>query len=120
MLLLAVKADQPLMNGQIQVHAKMDLPPGPASVIDKLQLQGSFDLTDTHFTSDKIQSKIDELSLRGQGKAQQANDEGNAMKNQAQNNRTTASKQPSRKTAHHKPAIRIKIRTRTRPPSPPT
>jgi len=86
MLLLAVKADQPLMNGLIQVHAKMDLPPGPASVIDKLQLQGSFDLTDTHFTSDKIQSKIDELSLRGQGKAQQANDEGNAMKNQAQNN----------------------------------
>jgi hypothetical protein len=86
MLLLAVKADQPLMNGQIQVHAKMDLPPGPDSVIDKLQLQGSFDLTETHFTSDKIQSKIDELSLRGQGKAQQANDEGNAMKNQAQNN----------------------------------
>jgi hypothetical protein len=86
MLQLAVKSDQPLMNGQIQVHAKMDLPPGPASVIDKLQLQGSFDLTDTHFPSDKIQSKIDELSLRGQGKAQQANDEGNAMKNQAQNN----------------------------------
>jgi hypothetical protein len=85
MLQLAVKSDQPLMNGQIQVHAKMDLPPGPASVIDKLQLQGSFDLTDTHFPSDKIQSKIDELSLRGQGKAQQANDEGNATKNQAKN-----------------------------------
>jgi hypothetical protein len=86
MLQLAVKADQPLMNGEIQVHAKMDLPPGPDSVIDKLRLQGSFDLTDTHFTSDKIQSKIDELSLRGQGKAHQADDEGNAIKNQAQNN----------------------------------
>jgi len=81
MLQLAVKSDQPLMTGDIQVHAKFDLPPGPAAVTDKLRLDGTFDLTGAHFTSDTIQSKVDELSLRGQGKAQQANDEGQAMKN---------------------------------------
>jgi hypothetical protein len=80
MLQLAIKSDQPLMTGDIQVHAKFDLPPGPAAVTDKLRLDGAFDLTGAHFTSDTIQSKIDELSLRGQGKAQQANDEGQSMK----------------------------------------
>ncbi|HEX4311447.1 MAG TPA: hypothetical protein VHZ25_15545 [Acidobacteriaceae bacterium] len=84
MLNLSVKAAQPLMTGQIQVHAKFDLPPGPASVTDKIRLQGNFDLSDAHFTNDQIQSRVDELSLRGQGKAQQANDEGKAMKDQKQ------------------------------------
>ncbi|HEY1501109.1 MAG TPA: hypothetical protein VGF88_16155 [Acidobacteriaceae bacterium] len=84
MLNLSVKAAQPLMTGQIQVHAKFDLPPGPDSVTQKIRLQGNFDLSDAHFTSDQIQSKVDELSLRGQGKAQQANDEGKAIKDQKQ------------------------------------
>ena len=88
MLRLAVKSDQPLMTGDIQVHTKFDLPPGPASVTDKLRLDGSFNLTGALFTSDQIQSKVDELSLRGQGKAQQANDEGNAIK--SKNAQTTA------------------------------
>jgi hypothetical protein len=100
MLLLAVKAQPPLMTGQILVHAKMDLPPGQASVTDRLRIQGSFELTGAHFTSDKITSKVDELSLRGQGKAEQANQEGAAMKkgapqnapppNQAQTNQAQA------------------------------
>ncbi len=85
MLRLAVKSDQPLMTGGVQVHAKFDLPPGPDSVTDKIRLEGSFNLTDAHFTSDDIQSKVDELSLRGQGKAQQADQEGASMKNAKKN-----------------------------------
>jgi len=85
MLLLAVKAQPPPMTGQIKVHAQMDLPPGQASVTDRLRLQGAFELTGAPFTSDKIQSKVDELSLRGQGKADQANQEGAAMKKAARN-----------------------------------
>jgi hypothetical protein len=80
MLLLAVKDQQPLLTGQVQVHTKFDLPPGAGSVTDRLHLNGSFTLSDAHFTSDKIQSKVDELSLRGQGKAAQANQEGAAVK----------------------------------------
>ena len=86
MLLLAVKDQAPVMTGQLQLHTKFDLPPGPTAVIDKLRLQGTFTLTGVHFTTDKIQSKVDELSLRGQGKAKQANEEGQAMKDEKQNN----------------------------------
>jgi len=82
MLLLAVKDQQPLLTGQVQIHTKFDLPPGPASVTDRLHLNGSFSLTDAHFTNSAITGKIDELSLRGQGKAAQANQEGAAVKQQ--------------------------------------
>jgi hypothetical protein len=84
MLLLAVKDQAPIMTGQLQLHTKFDLPPGPTAVIDKLRLQGTFALTGVHFTTDKIQSKVDELSLRGQGKAKEANEEGQVMKNKVQ------------------------------------
>jgi hypothetical protein len=60
----------------MQMHTKFDLPPGPAAVTDRLRLDGAFALTGAHFTSENIISKIDELSLRGQGKAAQANQEG--------------------------------------------
>jgi hypothetical protein len=98
-LLLAIKAQPPLMTGQVHVHAKMDLPPGPASVTDRIRLQGSFDLIDAHFTSDKIQSKVDELSLRGQGKAQQANQEGAAMKKGAAQNAAAQNAAPQNNPA---------------------
>ena len=74
-LLLSVKAAPPLMTGQMQMHTKFDLPPGPAAVTDRLRLDGAFALTGAHFTSENIISKIDELSLRSQGKAAQANQE---------------------------------------------
>ena len=86
MLLLAVKDQAPIMTGQLQLHTKFDLPPGPTAVLDKLRLQGTFTLTGVHFTTDKIQSKVDELSLRGQGKAKEADQEGQAMKDEKQNN----------------------------------
>jgi hypothetical protein len=81
MLLLAVKSPQPLLTGQMQVHCAFDLPPGKASVTDRLHLQGTFDLSDAHFTSDKIQGRVDELSLRGQGKPKEAEQENSAAKN---------------------------------------
>ena len=79
-LRLSVKAEPPLLTGQMQMKTKFDLPPGPSAVTDRLRLDGSFALTGAHFTSDKIISKIDELSLRGQGKAAQANQEDAARK----------------------------------------
>jgi hypothetical protein len=83
MLLLAVKDQAPIMTGELQLNTKFDLPPGPNTVVNKLRLQGTFTLTNVHFTTDKIQSKVDELSLRGQGKAKQADQEGQAMKDKA-------------------------------------
>lgn len=71
-LLLSVRNQSPLMTGQLQLQTKFNLPPGPAPVPDRLQLQGHFGLENVVFTNDGIQSKVDELSLRGQGKAKEA------------------------------------------------
>ena len=68
MLKLGVKTSPPVMTGDLVMHASLHLPPGQGTVLDRLHLKGNFQITDAHFTSDKIQNKVDELSLRGQGK----------------------------------------------------
>ncbi|MGB7171734.1 MAG: hypothetical protein WA374_09655 [Acidobacteriaceae bacterium] len=80
LLYLADKAPQPLMNGQVTLHTQFDLPPGPQDVPRRLQLKGNFQLLNIHFPDPKIQSKVDELSLRGQGHPKQAQQEGDALK----------------------------------------
>jgi hypothetical protein len=72
MLKLGVKTVPPVMTGNLTMHTKFHLPPGQGTVIDRLWLKGNFEITDVHFTSDKIQGKVDELSLRGQGKPKEA------------------------------------------------
>jgi hypothetical protein len=81
MLELGAKADTPLLTGAMQMHTSFHLPPGDKPVIDKLNLAGRFAVMDAHFSSDNFQSKIDQLSLRGQGKAKEAKQESKAMKN---------------------------------------
>jgi uncharacterized protein involved in outer membrane biogenesis len=75
MLQLAVKTEPPIMTGALTLHTKFFLPPGKVSVTQKLQLKGSFQITDAHFTNEKVQSKVDQLSLRGQGRAKEAEQE---------------------------------------------
>jgi hypothetical protein len=72
MLRLGVKTEPPVMTGELVMHTKMHLPPGQGTVLDRLHLKGNFLITNAHFTSEKIQSKVDELSLRGQGKPKEA------------------------------------------------
>ncbi len=106
MLQLTVKDQPPLLTGQVQARAKVDVPAGSAAVTDRIRLDGTFVLTGAVFSSDKIQSKVDELSLRGQGKAQQANQEGAAMKkntapnNTPQNDASPGGVQPTTPAAH--------------------
>ena len=80
LLRLAVKTEPPLMTGQLQLHTDFYLPPGNVSVTQKLQLKGSFAVMGVHFTNDKFQHDVDQLSLRGQGKAGEAKQEQTAMK----------------------------------------
>jgi len=72
MLRLGVKTEPPVMTGDLVMHTKMHLPPGQGTVLDRLHLKGNFQIANVHFTSEKIQSKVDELSLRGQGKPKEA------------------------------------------------
>jgi hypothetical protein len=72
MLRLGVKTEPPVMTGDLTMHTKFHLPPGQGTVLDRLHLKGNFEITNVHFTSDKIQGRVDELSLRGQGKPKEA------------------------------------------------
>ncbi len=69
---LGVKTNPPIMSGPVQMKTQMSLPPGPGSVIDKLKLTGNFHVLQAHFSSEKIQGRLDSLSLRSQGKPRQA------------------------------------------------
>jgi hypothetical protein len=72
MLRLGVKTLPPAMTGALVMRTTLHLPPGQESVTRRLHLQGRFDITGAHFTDAKVQDKINDLSLRGQGRAGQA------------------------------------------------
>jgi hypothetical protein len=75
MLQLGVKTEPPIMTGALTLHTKFFLPPGKVSVTQKLRLKGNFQITGAHFTNEKVQAKVDQLSLRGQGRAKEAEQE---------------------------------------------
>jgi hypothetical protein len=66
-LLLAMKGP-PMMEGTIKLNTKIGIPPLDEKVKEKLQLDGTFEITNGRFLRSKIQQKIDALSRRGQGK----------------------------------------------------
>jgi hypothetical protein len=72
LLRLAVRTDPPVMSGQVRLHTKLHLPPGKQDVAHRLGLEGNFAIVNGRFTSDKIQNKIDEMSLRSQGEVELA------------------------------------------------
>ena len=70
LLLLAVKADKPLMSGAVKFHTKFELPPEKGDITDRLNLNGKFDVAHAEFTSQEVASKIATLSRKGQGQPQ--------------------------------------------------
>jgi hypothetical protein len=67
-LRLASHSATPLLTGDVQVKAKLEIPPGKEPVPERMKLKGKFTLDQARFTSAKIQDWIEQLSLRGQGK----------------------------------------------------
>ena len=74
LLKLAVRTDPPVLTGLVHLKTKFDLSPGEADVANRLKLAGNFEVSGAHFTNDKIQDKVDALSMRSQGKPKQAQD----------------------------------------------
>jgi hypothetical protein len=72
LLKLGVRTDPPVMTGAAKLSTKLDLSPGEADVSNRLKLAGTFLISAAHFTNDKIQSKVDMLSMRGQGRPKEA------------------------------------------------
>ena len=75
LLKLGVRTDPPVMTGRAELKTKFDLSPGNAQVSDRLRLAGLFHITGAHFTNEKVQSKVDALSLRSQGKPKEAKED---------------------------------------------
>jgi hypothetical protein len=59
---------KPFMSGLIHMQAKISIPPLGGSVKDKLRLEGTYSIARGDFQREAVQSKIDELSRRGQGR----------------------------------------------------
>ena len=66
-LRLAMKQEPPALLGGLNLQTHLELPPGNARVPMRLKLRGDFRVASAKFTSNTVQSKIDELSRRGRG-----------------------------------------------------
>jgi AsmA-like C-terminal region len=65
---LTTRVESSPMTGIVDVSAKLDIPPGEDEVIERMDLEGTFEVARAHFTSQAIQDRIDELSRRGSGR----------------------------------------------------
>jgi hypothetical protein len=74
LLKLGVRTDPPIMTGAVQMKTRFRLAPGEPSVADRLKLAGDFHVSDAHFTNQKVQGKVDSLSLRSLGRHKQSTD----------------------------------------------
>ena len=72
LLQLGVRTDPPVMTGAAQLQTKFELSPGEGDVSDRLKLDGRFHISGAHFSNEKIENKVDSLSLRSQGKPKEA------------------------------------------------
>jgi AsmA-like C-terminal region len=65
---LASRTSTPILTGAVNLSALLHIPPGPAPVHERMTLKGRFALDGAEFTNLKVQGRIKELSLRGQGR----------------------------------------------------
>ncbi len=70
MLRLALKADKPLMTGDVSFRTRIDVPPGKGVVADRLKLDGEFEISSARFSHLDIQHKVATLSHRGRGETE--------------------------------------------------
>ena len=66
-LRLAMKGERPFLEGGIGMRARIVVPPGRGEIADRLELKGTFRLTEARFTSRAVQEQMDGLSRRAQG-----------------------------------------------------
>jgi len=72
LLKLGVKTDPAIMTGPIAMATRLSLMPGNGDIAGRLKLAGSFHIPEGHFSNEKVQSRIDSLSLRSRGAARLA------------------------------------------------
>jgi hypothetical protein len=68
LLTLGVNTDPPLMSGPVEMKAHLLLVPGPLELSDRIKIAGTFHIPSGQFSNEKLQGRIDALSLRSLGK----------------------------------------------------
>jgi AsmA-like protein len=68
LLQLVTKGTGVPLGGAVKLHAHLELPSGSRDVVDRLLLDGQFQITHAGFTNRETQARIDALSRRAQGK----------------------------------------------------
>jgi hypothetical protein len=66
-LRLVVKGDNPVMSGRLQLRGDMNLPAGPADVMDRLEVSGDLGVDAARFSDGGVQAKISDMSERARG-----------------------------------------------------
>ena len=66
-LRLVVKGDNPVMTGGLTVRGGMNLPAGPADVMERLEVSGEFGVAGARFSDGGVQAKISDMSERARG-----------------------------------------------------
>jgi hypothetical protein len=66
-LRLVVKGASPPMTGALNLKTKLVLPPGKGDPVEKLRLDGSFEIGSARFAKGSMQAKMDELSEKARG-----------------------------------------------------
>ena len=66
-LRLAVKGTEPPMTGGLELKTSFLLPPGERDAIEKLHLDGSFEVASGQFAKGSLQAKMNELSQKARG-----------------------------------------------------
>jgi hypothetical protein len=74
LLTLATKTSPPILQGYLSTRQHLSIPPGRESVAKRMRLGGSFHLTEATFGSPRMQTKVDEISMRAQGRPEAANE----------------------------------------------
>jgi hypothetical protein len=67
-VMLTTRVKSSPLTGIVDVEARLDIPPGEAEVIERINLEGTFKVATARFTSEIIQDRVDELSRRGMGR----------------------------------------------------
>ncbi len=75
LLRLGVRTNPPVMTGPVEMNTDLEIVPGHGDLVSRLTLAGRFHVPAAHFTNDKLQDRIDSMSLISQGKPKQAKQE---------------------------------------------
>jgi uncharacterized protein involved in outer membrane biogenesis len=66
-LSLATKGDKPFMTGVLNLKTKMLIPPGQVKVLEKLKLDGEFNVTNGQWASADVREKLEGFSRHAEG-----------------------------------------------------